>query len=88
MSGANARSVGEELEYSKMENEFPTDEDRMIDRLELHRHIIDYVCSVLLEHNIKHERTRGNSPQGDILIISRDEVPKVQAILKKINTKN
>jgi hypothetical protein len=71
-----------------MEKESPTDEDAMIERLELHRDTIDFVCSVLSEHGVQHERTRGNSPLGDILVISRADIGRVQSILKSLSVEN
>ena len=71
-----------------MEKERPTDEDVMIERLELHRDTIEFVCAALSERGVPHERTRGNSPLGDILLISREDIGKVQSILKSLSTEN
>lgn len=70
-----------------MEEAFLTDEDRMIARLQLHRDTADFICSALSDHGIKYERTRGNSPLGDILIIDQEDTEKAQAVLKSLDVR-
>jgi len=68
-------------------DDFETDEDYMIYQLELHRDLITWICNKLSEHNIPFERTRGNSPKGDILLISVDDTPRVKEMVREWHLK-
>jgi len=52
-----------------MSKTFETDEDEMIYHLELHRDIISWQCKQLDKKGIENIKTRGNSAEGDILLI-------------------
>ena len=61
-----------------------TDEDRMIYKLKVHRNFIGWVIKKLKEQGIPCERTTGNDPNGDILIINQEDVPRLQEIVRQI----
>lgn len=66
-----------------MSRVFETDEDEMIFRLELHRDTITWLCAKLDAAGIKHQRTRGNSPKGDILLINEKDSQKVKSMIRQ-----
>ncbi|GAB7222842.1 hypothetical protein VoSk93_20580 [Vibrio owensii] len=65
-----------------MSREFETDEDEMIFHLQLHRDTITWLCEKFKEQGIKHKRTRGNTPEGDILLINEEDAPKVKSLIR------
>ncbi|MGB3267227.1 MAG: hypothetical protein WBA89_25140 [Microcoleus sp.] len=64
-----------------------TDEDQQISRLEVHRDLIGWVIQELERANISSQRTTGNDPEGDILIINPEDAPKVKEIIADIKRK-
>jgi len=69
-----------------MNSSFSTDEDRMIHRLIIHRNMITWLLRKLEAEGIRAERTTGNDPNGDILLINSDDVPRVQQLIREIQT--
>jgi len=65
-----------------MSREFETDEDEMIFHLALHRDTIAWLCERFKEHGIKHKITRGNTPEGDILLINQKDTPQVKNLIR------
>lgn len=61
-----------------------TDEDRQIARLKIHRDLIGWIIKELRKEGIQAERTSGGNPNGDILIVNPDNVPRVKEILRQI----
>ena len=61
-----------------------TDEDQQISRLEVHRDLIGWVIQELERANIYSQRTIGNDPNGDILIINLEDTLKVKEIIQDI----
>jgi hypothetical protein len=53
-----------------MANDFPTDEDRQIERLRVHRNLVTWVIRALAQANISATRTIGNREEGDIYIMN------------------
>lgn len=66
---------------------FPTDEDRQIQRLQIHRDLIGWLLQELQQANIEAVRTTGNDSQGDLMIIKAEDVPKAQTVLKTIKVR-
>lgn len=64
---------------------FETDEDRMIEILELHRDTVAYIHAVLTANGVECEITRHNSPKGDILLVHQKDVEKAKSVLAKID---
>jgi len=64
-----------------------TDEDKMIYKLTVHRNFIGWIIDQLKEEGISAERTTGNDPKGDILIIQPDDAPRVKEIVRKMQNK-
>ncbi|MCT7953816.1 hypothetical protein [Laspinema palackyanum] len=62
-----------------------TDEDRMIQKLTVHKNLITGVIQQLEKENISCQRTTGNDRNGDILLINPDQAPRVQEIIRGIN---
>ena len=71
-----------------MADNFPTDEDRMIYRLHVHRNMITWVIKRLADAGIPAERTIGNDPHGDIVLLDPADIPRVQQIIREIQTEN
>lgn len=69
-----------------MKREFETDEDEMIFHLELHRDTITWLCEKLKNNEIKHIRTRGNTPEGDILLVNESDATKVKNLVRACHT--
>lgn len=67
-----------------MSNDFPTDEDRLIYKLNVHKHMITWVIERLSKVGIQAKRTRGNNPHGDIILLDPVDVPLVQQIIREI----
>lgn len=61
-----------------------TDEDELIARLEVHRDMIGWLIIELSKEGIQAERTTGNSPKGDILIVDDRDVPRVKQLLRNL----
>ncbi|NJL66811.1 MAG: hypothetical protein HC849_25855 [Oscillatoriales cyanobacterium RU_3_3] len=61
-----------------------TDEDEQIARLKVHRDLIGWVIIKLNKEGIQAQRTIGNSPKGDILIVNDRDVPRVKQILRNL----
>lgn len=62
-----------------------TDEDRMIHKLTVHKNFITWVIQQLEKENIPCQRTTGNDPNGDILVINPEQTPRVKEIIRGIN---
>lgn len=71
-----------------MADNFPTDEDRMIYRLQVHRNMITWVIQRLVDAGIQAQRTTGNNPHGDIVLIDSADIPRVQQIIREIQAEN
>lgn len=69
-----------------------TDEDRLIYQLTLHRDLVGWVIRKLAEAGIASQRTTGNDPKGDILIVAANDTSQVKQIICDIhhqyNTEN
>lgn len=61
-----------------------TDEDKMMQRLIIHRDMIGWIIKKLQEEGIKAERTTGNDSKGDILLINPEDEPRVQEMIRNI----
>lgn len=59
-----------------------TDEDEQIARLEVHRDMIGWVIIELSKERIQANRTTGNNPKGDILIVNEQDVARVKQLLR------
>ncbi|MEG4853419.1 hypothetical protein QUB10_21340 [Microcoleus sp. B5-D4] len=70
-----------------IDKNWKTDEDQQISRLEVHRDLIGWVIQELERANIYSQRTIGNDPKGDILIINPEDAPKVKEIIADIQRK-
>lgn len=62
-----------------------TDEDKMIERLTIHKNFIGWVIKQLQAEGIGCKRTTGNDSGGDILYFNPEDKQKVQEIVRKIN---
>ena len=71
-----------------MSANFPTDEDRMIYRLHVHKNMITWVIKRLADAGIQAKRTTGNDPQGDIILFDPLDIPGVQQIIRDIQEEN
>ena len=71
-----------------MSDSFPTDEDRMIYRLHVHKNMITWVIKRLADAGIQAKRTTGNDPQGDIVLFDPMDIPRVQQIIRDIQSEN
>ena len=65
-----------------MNRVFETDEDEMIYHLALHKDTVTWLCDKLSAEGIKFKRTRGNSAEGDILLINHSDEPKVKEMIR------
>ena len=61
-----------------------TDEDKMIERLTIHKNMIGWLIKKLKAEGIECQRTTGNDPNGDILLINPKDVPRVKEIVRQI----
>lgn len=61
-----------------------TDEERMMERLTIHKNLIGWLIKKLKEEKIQCKRTTGNDSNGDILLINPDDVPRVKEIVRQI----
>lgn len=61
-----------------------TDEDKKIERLIIHKNLIGWLIKKLKAEGIKCERTTGDDPDGDILLLNSDDVPRVKEIVRQI----
>lgn len=71
-----------------MADNFPTDEDRMIYRLQVHRNMITWVIQRLADAGIPAQRTTGNDPHGDIVLLDSADISRVQEIIREIQAEN
>ena len=65
----------------------PTDEDALIARLLIHRDLIGWIIKELKKQGISAERTTGGSSKGDILIVRKEDVPRVKQLLRSWQNK-
>ena len=68
-----------------MTETFQTDEDAMIHRLMMHRDLVTWCIQQLHVNGIEAKRTRGNDPQGDIVLIHAEDVPQAQALIHTLH---
>ncbi|MBD2546719.1 hypothetical protein [Planktothricoides raciborskii] len=61
-----------------------TDEDKKIERLTIHKNLIGWLINKLKQERIECERTTGDDPDGDILLLNSKDVPKVKEIVRQI----
>jgi len=61
-----------------------TDEDKMMERLIIHKNLGGWIIKKLSEEGISAQRTTGNDPKGDILIVNAEDVPRVKEIVRQI----
>lgn len=61
-----------------------TDEDKMIERLTIHKNLIGWVIKKLQEEGIEAQRTTGNDSSGDILVVNSNDAPRVKKIVRQI----
>ncbi|GCL43419.1 hypothetical protein [Dolichospermum planctonicum] len=61
-----------------------TDEDKMIERLTIHKNMIGWLIEKLQQEGIECQRTTGNDSKGDILCINPEDVPRVKEIVRQI----
>ena len=64
-----------------------TDEDKLIERLEVHKKLIGWMIAEFRKEGIEAQRTTGNSPKGDILILNKEDAQRVKEILRNIHSK-
>ena len=69
------------------DREWETDEDRMIEKLTVHKKFIGWVIERLEAEGISARRTTGNDSKGDILVVNEEDVPRVQEIVREIQNK-
>ncbi|MEB3281509.1 MAG: hypothetical protein VKK42_21565 [Lyngbya sp.] len=69
------------------DREWETDEDRMIEKLTVHKKFIGWVIERLEAEGISARRTTGNDSKGDILVVNEEDVPRVQQIVREIQNK-
>ncbi|OCQ91719.1 hypothetical protein BCD67_09500 [Oscillatoriales cyanobacterium USR001] len=62
-----------------------TDEDRLIYQLTIHRDLVGWVIIKLAQSGIRSQRTTGNNPKGDILIINSNDASRVKEIISSIH---
>ena len=67
---------------------FETDEDRMIYALELHRDTIKWFCNKLEEKGIRYKVTKGNSAKGDILLVDPEDAYIVKEMINSLHKEN
>ncbi|MBP9887238.1 MAG: hypothetical protein KBF93_13130 [Leptospiraceae bacterium] len=65
----------------------PTDEDKMIQKLTLHKKMIGWILNLLGKENIESERTYGNDAKGDIYYPSENDTEKMQKLVRELNQK-
>ncbi len=68
-----------------MTETFHTDEDYMIHRLTVHRDLVTWCIQQLRDNGIEAERTRGNDPHGDIVLIRADDAPQAKAFIHTLH---
>jgi hypothetical protein len=64
-----------------------SDEDGMILSLKKHKKIKNLLIQRLRQEGIECEETTGNDRKGDILIIKKEDAPRVQAIIRELQQK-
>ncbi len=65
----------------------PTDEDKMIQKLTLHKKMIGWILNLLGKEKIESERTYGNDSKGDIYYPSENDTEKIQKLVRDLNQK-
>lgn len=63
---------------------FLTDEDQMIYHLTVHRNMITWLMRQLQREGIEAQRTTGNDPRGDIILLNPEDVPRAQQIIREL----
>ena len=64
-----------------------SDEDKLIYQLRVHKGLKRLVMKELAQEGIPCKETSKNDPKGDILVINPEDVPRVQEIIKSINSR-
>ena len=64
-----------------------SDEDNLIHKLTVHKKLKMFVMNELSKEGIPCEETSGNDPQGDILVVNPEDVPRAKEIIKSINSR-
>lgn len=61
-----------------------TDEDKKMERLTIHKNLIGWLIKKLKGEGIECKRTIGDDPDGDILLLNSEDVPRVKEIVRQI----
>lgn len=69
------------------EQEWETDEDKMIHHYQIHRDLISWMIRILEKEGISCQRTTGNDPNGDILYDNPEDEFRIKQIIREINGK-
>ena len=69
------------------DQEWETDEDKMIHHYQMHRDLISWMIRILEKEGIACQRTIGNDSNGDILYYNQEDEPRVKQIIRGINAK-
>ncbi|MDY7012547.1 MAG: hypothetical protein SVX43_02905 [Cyanobacteriota bacterium] len=64
-----------------------TDEDQKIYQLSVHKNLIGWLIRELKKEGIDARRTTGDDPNGDILIVDREDAPRVKEIIRNAQRK-
>lgn len=67
--------------------EWETDEDKMIHHLQVHRDLISWTINTFRQEGISCERTIGNDSNGDILYHNLEDEPRIKQIIREINAR-
>lgn len=67
-----------------MTHDYPTDEDRQIARLIIHRNLVGWVVQALAEAGIEAVRTSGNDVSGDVRLCSAEDIAAAKNKLRAI----
>ena len=67
------------------DREWETDEDRGAARLFIHRDLIGWIINELEKEGIQAERTINNNRNGDILVVAKEDVPRVKQLIRQWN---
>ncbi|MBF2027337.1 MAG: hypothetical protein IGS48_11290 [Oscillatoriales cyanobacterium C42_A2020_001] len=65
--------------------EWETDEDKMIHHYQIHRDLIGWLIGILEKEGVSCQRTIGNDANGDIFYPNLEDEPRVKQIIREIN---
>lgn len=68
-----------------MTSDYPTDEDRQIARLIIHRNLVGWVVQALAEAGIEAARTSGNDVSGDVRLCRAEDIAAANGSRDHIN---